>query len=185
MRLDLSAGQGAAARAALLERVPYFALTHSEVHSKKLEVQLTDFIVSEMKKEGSTHYRPEACQEPAEAGQESLAVPKGKAKNKRPSTESGTPSPKRKRLGARSQPLAQLTQRQKPKQKQRRKKMPQWAVRVRAAAKKKSSPGEKGFRPNDLEANFEVLQWPTVFFLSTAPNISLPSMKRSHCSCGV
>ena len=59
--LDLSVGQGCSARACLLERVPFVGFTLSEQHSKRLEVQLTDFIVAEMKREGSTHYRPEAC----------------------------------------------------------------------------------------------------------------------------
>ena len=62
--LDLAAGQGNFAKAALLERIPYFAFTLTEAHSKKLEVILTQFLVDEMKREGSSHFRPEALQEP-------------------------------------------------------------------------------------------------------------------------
>ena len=80
-RVDLSSGQGTAARACLLERVPYFGVCLSESHCKKLEVQLTDFVVTEMKKEGSTHYRPEACQDPG-IEESSEAEPKAKAKGK-------------------------------------------------------------------------------------------------------
>ena len=75
--LDLAAGQGNFAKAALLERVPYYAFTLTELHSKKLEVILTQFLVDEMKKEGSTHFRPEAVQEPvADSVQEPKKRPK-------------------------------------------------------------------------------------------------------------
>ena len=42
----------------------------SEHHAKRLEVQLTQFIVDEMQREGSSHYRPEAAQATS-AGNES------------------------------------------------------------------------------------------------------------------
>eukprot|EP00435_Cladocopium_sp_Y103_P020629 s1684_g5.t1 len=80
--LDLSVGEGTAARACLLERIPYCGFTLSEAHSKKIEVQLTDFIVSEFKKEGSTHYRPEACQSPGVDTAETDPKPKKKSKAK-------------------------------------------------------------------------------------------------------
>jgi len=63
----LSAGQGSAARAALLERVPYFGFVLGEQHGKKLEMQLTDFVLEEMRREGSSHYRPEAAKSPQTA----------------------------------------------------------------------------------------------------------------------
>lgn len=40
----------------------------SEDHSKKLELQLCDFVLQEMKNEGSTHFRPECVSEAADAG---------------------------------------------------------------------------------------------------------------------
>ena len=62
--LDLAAGAGNFAKAALLERVPYNAFTLTECHSKRLEVVLTQFLVDEMRKEeGSTHFRPKAVQD--------------------------------------------------------------------------------------------------------------------------
>ena len=50
-----------------------------------MELQLTDFIVSEMKREGSTYYRPEACQDPEvdEAGKPDQPEPQAKKKNKK------------------------------------------------------------------------------------------------------
>ena len=40
----------------------------SEDHSKKLELQLCDFVLQEMKNEGSTHFRPECVSEAADGG---------------------------------------------------------------------------------------------------------------------
>ena len=76
----MSCGQGTAARACLSERLPFLGFTLSEVHSKKLELQLTDFIVSEMQREGSTHYRPEAVQQVDTEEAEGKPVPKPKPK---------------------------------------------------------------------------------------------------------
>ena len=76
--LDLAAGAGNFAKAALLERVPYYAFTLTECHSKKLEVILTQFLVDEMRKEGSTHFRPEAVQD--QERQEADSVPKKRTK---------------------------------------------------------------------------------------------------------
>ena len=70
-------GQGVA------ERLPYFGLTLSETHGRKLELQLTDYIVAEMKREGSTFFRPEACPNPAEAEEsEKKPVPKSNGSKK-------------------------------------------------------------------------------------------------------
>eukprot|EP00435_Cladocopium_sp_Y103_P040722 s2841_g11.t1 len=92
--VDLSCGQGFAARACLLERLPYFGFVLSEAHGKKIEMQLTDFVLTEMRNEGSSHYRPEACQEPsAETGSES-AQPK---KQKSETAPKGEPKPKKPR----------------------------------------------------------------------------------------
>lgn len=63
-RLDLAAGEGTAAKACLLERQAYFGFGLSESHCKKLEMNLTSFILAEMGREGSTHFRPEFLQEP-------------------------------------------------------------------------------------------------------------------------
>ena len=44
----------------MAERVPYHGLTLSECHSGKLEMILTNFVVTQMQTEGSTFYRAEA-----------------------------------------------------------------------------------------------------------------------------
>jgi hypothetical protein len=62
--LDLSVDQASLAKACVLERTPYWGLALSERHAWKVEVVLTDFVLSEMKKEGSSHYRPECVAEP-------------------------------------------------------------------------------------------------------------------------
>lgn len=59
--MELAAGQGIGAKAALLERVPYVGFVLGEVHARRLEMMLTEFIFEQMKEEGSVHYRPEAC----------------------------------------------------------------------------------------------------------------------------
>ncbi len=90
--LDLSVGQGCSARAALLERVPFVGFALTEQHSKRLEVQLTDFVVAEMKREGSTHYRPEACNSgEVDGNSEEGPQPKPKPAAKNNSKNKGKP----------------------------------------------------------------------------------------------
>ena len=99
LRLDLAAGQGCAARACLTERLPYFGFVLSETHARRLEVQLTEFILGEMRNEGSKHYRPEAVQSPegaTETGQESGEPAKG-TKNKPKGDSKGQPKTKKPR----------------------------------------------------------------------------------------
>eukprot|EP00435_Cladocopium_sp_Y103_P050067 s89_g15.t1 len=93
--IDLAAGQGTACKACLAERLPYFGLTLTETHSKKLELQLTDFVVAEMKREGSTFFRPEACQNPAEE-EEKKPPPKSKGSKRTKADESANPNPPKK-----------------------------------------------------------------------------------------
>ena len=58
--MDLSSSQGELAKACLLARVPYAGLTLSECHSTQLEVLLTQYVLSQMRTEGSTYYRADA-----------------------------------------------------------------------------------------------------------------------------
>eukprot|EP00438_Fugacium_kawagutii_P016988 Skav202424 [mRNA] locus=scaffold1370:406032:406643:- [translate_table: standard] len=82
--LDLAVGQGNFARACLLERVPYYAFSLTELHAKKVEMNLTQWMLSELKKEGGTHYRPEAVEDAEEAETEKKpAVPKPKTERKK------------------------------------------------------------------------------------------------------
>ena len=68
LRIDLSVGQAGLAKACVLERIPYWGLALSERHCRKVEVVLTDFVLSEMRREGSSHYRPECVVEPGPDG---------------------------------------------------------------------------------------------------------------------
>ena len=85
MRLDLAMGQGEGAKACLTERLPFLGFCLTESHCKKMELRLTHFVLSEMRKEGSTHFRPEACGTSAESAkpdEEGGTKPKPKAKAK-------------------------------------------------------------------------------------------------------
>ena len=77
----------------MAERIPFAGLTLTEAHPTKLELILTEFVLSLMKSEGSTYYRanasalePEASKKrkhTGEDGQEDTgSKPKGKAKAK-------------------------------------------------------------------------------------------------------
>ena len=85
--LDLASGQGELAQACVAERVPYHGFTLSECHSGKLEMILTNFVVTQMQTEGSTFYRSDAVvttdSSNKRAGEESQEErPKAKAKAK-------------------------------------------------------------------------------------------------------
>lgn len=73
------------AKACLQERIPYWGLALSELHCRKTEVVLTDFILSEMRREGSSHYRPECVLEPGTDGATdgNGTVPKAKPQPKK------------------------------------------------------------------------------------------------------
>ncbi|CAK9054669.1 Modification methylase NlaIV (M.NlaIV) (Cytosine-specific methyltransferase NlaIV) [Durusdinium trenchii] len=87
--IDLSAGQGQLARAAICDRLPYWGLCLTEAHCKQLEVQLTKFVFDEMRREGSTHYRPECCSG-GDDDQQKPPAPKPKPKpTNRPRKEAG------------------------------------------------------------------------------------------------
>lgn len=81
--LDLAVGQASAAKACLLERVPFYGFVLSEQHGKKVEMELTEFLLCEMRQEGSSHYRPEAIQEAEESAEKAT----GGQKNKKEDSE--------------------------------------------------------------------------------------------------
>ena len=81
--VDLSCGQGS----------PLFCVRSLSSPWEKMEMMLTEFVLTEMRREGSSHYRPEAAQEPpAEMvkdgtqpkKQKSDTAPKGEPKPKKP-----------------------------------------------------------------------------------------------------
>ena len=57
--IDLSVGQGTAAKAALQLRLPYFGLALTDEHCLHIEKLLTESILENMAQESSTFYRPE------------------------------------------------------------------------------------------------------------------------------
>ena len=58
--LDVSPGQGEFLKASLASRTKAIAICGTEVHGSRLELLLTEYILSELSREGSTFYRPES-----------------------------------------------------------------------------------------------------------------------------
>ena len=80
-----------------MARIPYAGLTLTEAHSTKMELLLTEFVLSQMQMEGSTYYRADALSATSAANaEESGPEAKAKAKPKPKSTPKvkGTPKPK-------------------------------------------------------------------------------------------
>ena len=105
--LDLSAGQGQAAQAALENRLCYVGFGLSDKHVEALEKRLTQKVLEDMEVESSTFYRPEmaAAKPNKDDGDEEKTAPKKRqGSGRRRAARRGKPlrkSPKRHR---RSQP---------------------------------------------------------------------------------
>ena len=89
--LDCAPGAGDLAKAALLRRIPYMALTMTETHASLLQGELVKFVKQQMQTEGSTFYAPEW----AAAGKKDATTEaeKGKKTPKRPTPAPGDPAP--------------------------------------------------------------------------------------------
>ncbi|CAJ1360857.1 unnamed protein product [Effrenium voratum] len=87
--LDCTPGAGDLAKAALLRRIPYMALTMTETHASLLQSELVKFVKQQMQTEGSTFYAPEW----AAAGKKDAEAEKGKKTPKRPTPAPGDPAP--------------------------------------------------------------------------------------------
>ena len=57
--IDASPAQGEMLKACLTMRRPCFAICGTECHSKKLEILMTEFVLEEMGRQGSTFYQPD------------------------------------------------------------------------------------------------------------------------------
>ena len=60
--IDLAIGQCEALKACLELRIPSIGFALGEVHAQKAEMLLTDHILTMMRTEGTTYYRPEAAE---------------------------------------------------------------------------------------------------------------------------
>ena len=60
--VDVSPGQGELLKACLATRTKVVAVVGSDAHGSRLELLLTDYILSELSREGSTFFRPESLQ---------------------------------------------------------------------------------------------------------------------------
>ena len=77
--VDVSPGQGEFLKGCLASRTKAVAVCGTELHGTRLELLLTDYILGELSREGSTFYRPELKDE-TEAGPKKK--PKSEAKPK-------------------------------------------------------------------------------------------------------
>lgn len=131
----MAAGEGTAAKACLLERQPYFGFGLSECHCKKLEMNLTNFILAEMGREGSTHFRPEFLQEPE--GDEAKDAGSNVEKKKR--KKEGKDKEKKTKSGAGGNEKAEATE-EKPPKKPKKSKQNEQMEEEEAAASEESMP---------------------------------------------
>ena len=98
--VDLSPAQGEFLKACLAARTKCLAVVHTDSHAKHLELLCTDFVLSELSREGSTFFRPEAvAKDDDEVESEEKAAKKTKKekeKKDKKEKESDKKPPKRK-----------------------------------------------------------------------------------------
>lgn len=98
--VDLSPAQGEFLKACLAARTKCLAVVHTESHAKHLELLCTDFVLSELSREGSTFFRPEAAakedDEVESEAEKASKKPKKEKKEKSKEKESEKKPPKRK-----------------------------------------------------------------------------------------
>ena len=98
--VDLSPGQGEFLKACLSARTKCFALCGTEAHSKHLELLLTDWVLSELSREGSTFFRPEAVpkEDPEKDDAEEDGTEPAKKKLKKGAEKKTAPKTEKKRV---------------------------------------------------------------------------------------
>ena len=94
--VDLSPGQGEFLKACLAARTKCLAVVHTESHAKHLELLCTDFVLSELSREGSTFFRPEAAAKDEDQEEEGVEKKDKKEKKEKKEKESDKKPPKRK-----------------------------------------------------------------------------------------
>lgn len=80
--IDLSPGQGEMIKASLLSRTKCLVLAGTDKHAAALELAATDFLLQELRREGSTFYRAEAAKKDDEVKEEATE-PKRSDRKKR------------------------------------------------------------------------------------------------------
>lgn len=94
--VDVSPGQGEFLKACLALRTKAVAICGTDAHASRLELSLTDYILTELSREGSTFYRPESV--PKEVSQEGEDIePKPKKKPRTETKGAETKAEKKKR----------------------------------------------------------------------------------------
>ena len=92
--VDVSPGQGEFLKAALSTRTKAVAICGTESHCARLELLLTEYLLGELSREGSTFYRPESVSKDDTVEVPNKAEPKKKSKKV---TENAEPEPVKKK----------------------------------------------------------------------------------------
>ena len=79
--IDLSPGQGELVKASLLSRTKCLVLAGTDKHAAALELAATDFLLQELRREGSTFYRAEAAKK--DDNEEGATKPPKRSEKKR------------------------------------------------------------------------------------------------------
>ena len=80
--IDLSPGQGEMIKASLLSRTKCLVLAGTDKHAAALELAATDFLLQELRREGSTFYRAEAAKKDDEVKEEATEPKRSDRKKK-------------------------------------------------------------------------------------------------------
>ncbi len=94
--IDLSPGQGELVKASLLSRTKCLVLAGTDKHAAALELAATDFLLQELRREGSTFYRAEAAKKD-DNEEEATKPPKRSEKKKTKTEEEECEVPKKKK----------------------------------------------------------------------------------------
>ncbi len=94
--IDLSPGQGELIKASLLCRTKCLVLAGTDKHAAALELSATDFLLQELRREGSTFYRAEAAKKDDDVKEEATE-PKKPDKRKKDTKEEGEVPKKKKK----------------------------------------------------------------------------------------
>eukprot|EP00438_Fugacium_kawagutii_P024673 Skav230600 [mRNA] locus=scaffold168:96734:100132:- [translate_table: standard] len=102
--VDASPGQGELLKAALTSRTKAVAICGTESHAARLELLLTDFVLGELTREGSTFYRPDSVSKDGDEEDKTEAPQKvetkKQAKTRKAENEGAAPKKKQRKPSA-------------------------------------------------------------------------------------
>ena len=140
--IDLSPGQGELIKASLLCRTKCLVLAGTDKHAAALELAATDFLLQELRREGSTFYRAEAAKKDDDVKEEATEPKRSDKKKRTPRKKVKFP---RKRRRRRSNLLSRKKKTKLKRKSLRRKKRKRPA---RSNPKKKRMRMQRGTHPS-------------------------------------